>query len=166
MPQLDWSRFSLKIYINAPIQKVFDMWTSRADLENWFLRKAEFRSADGAMRGSNDRLQVGDTYDWLWHGHPDSTAEHGVITETNGKDRFQFIFGNAGTVTVKLKDMGDCTEMILTQENIPTDEQNRMNFHVGCSTGWTFYFANLKSILEGGLDLRNKNVLYSNVINS
>ncbi|MFI5196443.1 MAG: SRPBCC domain-containing protein [Chitinophagales bacterium] len=76
------------------------------------------------------------------------------------------IFTKAGIVTVQLKDMGDATEMILTQTQIPTDEQSRMNFHVGCSTGWTFYFANIKSILEGGLDLRNKSLSYSNVINS
>ena len=166
MSQPDWSKFSLKIYINTPMQKVYDAWTTRANLENWFLRKAEFKKPDGILIVNNDMIQKGDTYEWLWHGHPDTTAEHGVVTEANGKDRFQFIFGKAGTVTVQLKDMGDCTEMVLTQDNIPTDEQSKMNYHVGCSTGWTFYFANIKSILEGGLDLRNKNSSYSNVINS
>lgn len=29
--------------------------------------------------------------------------------------------------------------------------------HIGYKTGWTFYLANLKSILEGGIDLRNRN---------
>ena len=166
MSQLDWSKFSHKIYINAPMQKVYDAWTTRANVENWFLRKAEFKTPGGALRENNDQLQKGDTYEWMWYGHPDTTVEHGVVTEANGKDTFQFIFGGAGIVSVQLRDMGDCTEMILTQSNIPTDEQSKMNYHAGCSTGWTFYFANIKSIMEGGLDLRNKNPSYSNVINS
>ncbi len=166
MSQIDWSKFSIKIYINAPMQRVYNMWTTRANLESWFLRKAEFKMPDGIVRANNEQLQKDDTYEWMWHGHPDTTAEHGVVTEANGKDLFGFVFGVAGIVLVQLKDMGEATEMILTQDNIATDEQSKMNYHVGCSTGWTFYFANVKSIMEGGLDLRNKNPLYSNVINS
>ena len=30
------------------------------------------------------------------------------------------------------------------------DDASRANYHLGCLTGWTFYLANLKSILEGG----------------
>ncbi|MFI5196444.1 MAG: SRPBCC domain-containing protein [Chitinophagales bacterium] len=93
MSQLDWSKFSLKIYISAPMQKVYDAWTTRANLENWFLRKAEFKMPDGTLRENNDQIQKEDTYEWMWHGYPDTTAEHGVVTEANGKDRFQFIFG-------------------------------------------------------------------------
>jgi len=58
------------------------------------------------------------------------------------------------------------TEMILTQDQIPTDEQSRYDYHVGCSTGWSFYEGNIKSVLEGGMDLRNKNPGLTNVINS
>ena len=166
MSRYDWSRFSQKIYINVPMQQVYNAWTTRANLESWFLRKAEFTAPDGTVKERNSLIQKGDTYEWLWHGHPDTTAEHGVVTEANGKDRFQFVFGKAGVVTVQLTDHGDVTEMLLTQEQIPTDEDSRANYHIGCSTGWAFYEANIKSILEGGLDLRNKNPAYTNVINS
>ncbi len=166
MSQYDWSRFSQKIYINAPVQKVYDKWTTRAGLESWFLRKAEFKTPDGVLKEHDSLIQKGDTYEWMWHGHPDTTVEHGVVTEANGKDRFRFVFGKAGIVTVQLTDHGDVTEMLLTQDSIPTDEESKANYHVGCSTGWTFYEANIKSILEGGLDLRNKNPAYTNVINS
>ena len=166
MSQYDWSRFSQKIYINAPMSLVYDAWDTRSGLEGWFLRKAEFRKPDGQLRDLNSPIEVGDTYEWMWHGHPDTTAEHGEVTEANGKDRFTFIFGEAGIVSIQLRDLGTDTEMMLTQSRIPTDEHGKASYHVGCSTGWTFYLANIKSILEGGHDLRNKNPAYSNVINS
>jgi hypothetical protein len=39
-------------------------------------------------------------------------------------------------------------------------------FFIECGLGWTFYLANLKSILEGGLDLRNKNPEIQKMINA
>ncbi|MDR5590738.1 hypothetical protein [Christiangramia sp. SM2212] len=69
----------------------------------------------------------------------------------------RFIFGKAGVVRLKIKEKLDETILELKQENIPTDEESRYNFHVGCKTGWTFYLLNLKSILLDGPDLRNKN---------
>ena len=166
MPQPDWSRFCHKIYINATPQQVYDAWTTRYGLESWFLRKAEFKMPDGAVRAPGSSIQKGDTYEWLWHGYPDTTAEHGAVTEANGKDRFQFVFGKAGVVTVCVSPKAGMTEMILTQDQIPTDEQSRYDYHVGCSTGWSFYEGNIKSVLEGGMDLRNKNPGLTNVINA
>jgi hypothetical protein len=54
----------------------------------------------------------------------------------------------------------------LHQYNIPDDDESKALYFVGCGEGWTFYLANLKSILEGGIDLRNKNVSINNVVNS
>ena len=54
----------------------------------------------------------------------------------------------------------------LTQDNIPPDDNPATNLHIGCGEGWTFYLANLKSYLEGGIDLRNKNEKIQGVINS
>ena len=162
----DWSKFVIKIYINAPMQTVYDSWAIPERLEQWFLKRALFKDISGNDRAINAAVQVGDTYIWNWHGHPDTMTETGTIVIANQKDCFQFQFGKAGLVMVCLKEVLGQTEMLLTQENIPTDEKNKFNYHVGCSTGWTFYFANLKSILEGGLDLRNKNIELTNVINS
>ncbi len=166
MSQIDWSKFTQKIYINTPMQKVYDAWTTRSNIEGWFVRKGEFTKPDGTVRASDSAVQQGDTYEFMWHGHPDTTVEHGVVEEANGKDRFRFVFGAAGVVDVSLREVGNATEMTLTQAQIPTDEKSRHDYYVGCSTGWTFYLANIKSIYEGGLDLRNKNTAYKGVINS
>lgn len=75
----------------------------------------------------------------------------------DGEKMFKFKFGDAGNVTVEVADIGNgVAEMTITQTDIPTDESGKQNYHVGCSTGWTFYRCNMKSILEGGVDIRNK----------
>ena len=54
----------------------------------------------------------------------------------------------------------------LTQYNIAVDDRSKSNFHVGCMQGWTFYLANLKSLMEAGIDLRNKNEKLQRMMNS
>ena len=70
------------------------------------------------------------------------------------------IFGNGTDILTTLG--GQVVE--LTQSRIPDDENH--GIYVDCSYGWAFYLGNLKSVLEGGIDLRNKNVDIKNVINS
>jgi len=111
-------------------------------------------------------VQMNDTYRWLWFGYGDDTVEYGTILEANGKDRFRFTFSGGCIVTIRI--IQEQNEMLceLTQENIPLTEEGRVYYHIGCMKGWTFYLANLKSILEGGIDLRNKNEKLADVINA
>ncbi len=160
----DWSRFVKRMNIRAEISEVYKAWATREGLEQWFLRYAGFTAKDKTPRDRHQFVQEGDTYEWLWHGYDDSTVESGEILEANGKDVLKFIFGKAGVVTVTIKAEHNETIAELLQEHIPADEKGNAYFHVGCSTGWVFYLTNLKSILEGAHDLRNKNIALKNVV--
>ena len=162
----DWTRFVRRIPVTAERQAIYDAWATRKGLESWFLRKAEFRAPNGKALDGLQFAKAGDNYEWLWHGWSDDVVERGEVLEADGKDHFRFSFGKAGIVDVEIKTEGKETIVELTQESIPTDEPSKAMFHLGCSTGWTFYLANLKSILEGGLDLRNKNENLKNLVNS
>jgi hypothetical protein len=135
-------------------------------MEYWFLRLSEYKKPDGSVRNNDELVTKGDCYKWLWHGWPDDMIENGDILDCNGKDQFKFSFGKAGNCAVKIYSQQNETIVELVQDNIPTDEQGMHYWHLGCKTGWTFYLANLKSRLEGGIDLRNKNENLKNVINS
>lgn len=165
-PTIDWSRFVTRIPVQAPIETLYHAWATTGGIESWFLRLGEFKSRDGTTREPEEKIQVGDTYKWLWHGWPDETVEYGQIFELNDHDYLKFSFGKAGVCTVHIKIEEGEHIVELLQENVPTDEKGKYEFHVGCKTGWTFYLANLKSILEGGIDLRNKNVQLKQVLNS
>ena len=39
----DWSRFVVRININAPVQKLYDAWATRAGMEYYFLRVSEYK---------------------------------------------------------------------------------------------------------------------------
>jgi len=156
MAQNDWGSFTQTMYYNVPVSKVYTAWTTRTGLESFFLSQAEFTKADGTIRDYDSPMQKGDTYKWRWYGY--SSEEYGEITEANGIDRLGFIFGKAGVVTITMREEQGGTFMTLIQEQIPCkDDTDKFNYRIGCATGWTFYRANLKSVLEGGIDVRNKN---------
>lgn len=166
METYDWSRFQLRIPIRQEKQTIFRLCTTQNGLESWFLRKASFTKPSGAVIDRDVVVEAGDTYEWLWFGFSDDVIERGTVLEQNGLDRFRFIFGKAGNVTIHLKEEGGELLVELTQDEIPSDENSRVNYHIGCSKGWLFYLANLKSIAEGGIDLRNKNMQLKDVISS
>lgn len=166
IPTIDWSRFVTRINISAPVETIYKAWTTRDGMESWFLRLCEYKDKNGEELAGDVQVVVGDSYKWLWHGWPDDTVEYGQILDMNDKDLFKFSFGKAGICTVQIKTEADEHIVELAQEEIPTDDAGKHNYYVGCKTGWTFYLANLKSIVEGGIDLRNKNVKLQQVLNS
>ena len=166
MSNYDWSRFITRININAPTDKVYWCWATREGMEYWFLRLSEYATPNGELKTTGEFVQKNDSYRWRWFGYPDDVTETGTILEANGKDLFKFSFGKAGNCTVGIKKEEGETMVELLQDNIPVTEEGMHYWHVGCKTGWTFYLANLKSLLEGGIDLRNKNEKITSVINS
>jgi hypothetical protein len=162
----DYTRFTKKVAVKAPINVIYGLWATQAGLERWFLRKAPFTSADKKLRAPDEYAAVNDTYEWMWHGWDDTAVERGTVLEANGKDHFKFSFGKAGIVTVTLREQDGLTIFELLQENIPANEESMWNYFIGCQIGWAFYMVNMKSILEGGIDLRNRDEKLGKVVNS
>jgi len=166
MADFNWSRFEVRITVKASQKDLYKAWATKKGMEQWFLRLSEYKKPGGTLRTPNENVEAGDIYRWLWHGYPDNTAETGSILDCNGKDFIKFKFGAAGDCIVNIKTEEGENIVELIQENIPTGEDGKENYHLGCKTGWTFYLANLKSVMEGGIDLRNKNEQIKRVINS
>jgi uncharacterized protein YndB with AHSA1/START domain len=162
-----WSEIRLRINIDTTIEKAYNAWTTQAGLESWFLRMAKAKDAKGQTKKETDIMVKGDTYDWAWHGFPDDVNHSGRVLEANGKDRFVFSFSMDCPVTISIyKELGQVI-VELVEENIPTEATGPMFKHyLSNTTGWTFYLTNLKSVLEGGLDMRNYDVNLKNVITS
>lgn len=166
----NWCSFTVRININAAPAAVYEMWATSAGMEKWFLRLCEVKSVDGHLKAAGDFLTTGELFLWRCYGWSDDVEERGEILEANGTDQVRFTFGQEGAekmvCSVKIyKEEGE-TICEIIQENIPDNEKGKTYYHIGCLTGWTFYLANLKSLLEGGVDLRNKNERLKKMINS
>jgi uncharacterized protein YndB with AHSA1/START domain len=162
----DWTRFTKRVAINAKPDAIYRAWATCHGLESWLLRGAECSKVAGGGRDKQDYFMPGDRYLWAWHGWGDEANLRGEILETNGTDRLKFTFHDPMVVTIAILREHETSLVELRQENIPDDDQGRSTYFVGCGEGWTFYLANLKSTLEGGLDLRNRDPRLERVINS
>lgn len=170
MHQFNWTTFTKKINIKATEAAVYRMWATSEGMEQWFLRHCYYTQSTGEALGQDTLVQNGSRFTWHWHGWPDTVNEKGEILHANNTDSLSFTFGQKGAegmiCNVRIYSEAGETICELVQENIPVDEKGKSYYFVGCNTGWTFYMANLKSILEGGIDLRNKNVALNDVLNA
>lgn len=160
----DWSNFTRRITVNQPAFAIYEAWALPSQIERWFLRTAEYVGFDGKPKDRDLAFEAGDAFLWCWHGYLDDVNESGTVVEANGQDKFAFTFTHGCLVTVTIKEEHGETVIELTQSQIMDDPDR--NSYIDCSYGWTFFLANLKSVLEGGIDLRNKNVDIQNVVNS
>ncbi len=166
----NWSSFTKRININnTTIEKVYKMWATIDGMEQWFLRMCAYKKTETEWYSAFENVETGAKYSWYWHGWPDDVTEKGEIIEANNIDTIKFNFGQKGAetmqCTIKIYTESETIICEITQNNIPTDENGKTHFHIGTLTGWTFYLTNLKSILEGGIDLRNKNDQLKNLLN-
>lgn len=166
MSAFNWKQFTKRIAIHAAVDAVYKAWTTREGLESWFLRQALFTDAQGKEHHRLESIQAGDHYHWLWFGYDDNAKEEKEVLTVNGRDRLQFTFSGDCIVTVTVKQEAGETICELTQQMPMEDEDRQRGFYLDCGSGWSFYLVNLKSILEGGIDLRNKNVDLRDMINA
>jgi uncharacterized protein YndB with AHSA1/START domain len=153
-----WTKFKVTADYNTDIRSLYLAWATPAGLESWFLRRAEFYTIPHRLREPQEFILNEDIYEWYWHGYGDDTAQSGQILEVNGTDRIRFTFSGDSIVTVDISSRNGVSIIELTQENIPIEEEPAQSLFVQCQISWVFYLANLKSILEGGIDLRNKRI--------
>jgi len=181
----------LRINTSAPVEKVYAALATKAGLESWFLKKADISSgaaagagmagaagveegavgavggtvgAGGSLRQPGDKIQKGDEYEFRWHGHPDSMSHKGKIIAADGKSQFTFTFSQDLPVSVSIYKECDETIVELVETFDPTDEGVAKKHYLGNMKGWIFFMINLKSVLEGGLDMRNRKEELRNVL--
>ena len=162
----NWKQFTKRIPIKAPPKAIYEAWATQQGLETWFLRLAQFTKKDGTHRPRNSAIEQGDRYLWRWFGYEDTVMEEREILAANGWDQLQFSFSGNCIVTVSIKQEQGENICELVQQMPMEEETEQQHFFIECSAGWGFYLANLKSVLEGGIDLRNRNNNLRQVINS
>ena len=164
MENFDWTSFTKRIAVKSSLSEIYNAWTKASELEKWFLKKVNFYDLDETSFEHNANVFENLHYEWYWYLYDQPMK--GIITSVNGKDFIQFTFEGECLVDVKLEEIDDYVVVTLRHYNIPSDNNAKQFVRLGCSNGWTFYLTNLKSIYEGGLDLRNKDEKFIPMINN
>jgi hypothetical protein len=160
----DFSTFKLRVNVRTSVENAFQAWATSAGQRSWFLGKTIYTDPEGRVRGDNEIAQAGDSHAMYFPFNLNEPIVRGKVLKTNGKDLFSFSFANDIPVTITIYKEHDETIVELIESNLPTDEGAVARQFVSDSKGWVFYLTNLKSTLEGGLDLRNTNEAIKNVI--
>lgn len=163
MENFDWTSFTLRVAIKASKATLYKAWASK-DIEKWFLSEADYFDNNQQPIDATQLATVGNSYLWRWFLYEDT--EKGKVTQANGEDFFEFTFAGDCLVGITLSEENDHTVVTLTQKNIPTDDNSKKYIRLGCHGGWSFYLVNLKSVYEGGLDLRNKDNRFKPMLNN
>lgn len=163
MKDFNWTEFTRRIAVKALKSQLYNAWTRPDEIERWFLSRAVF-TQDGEETLPYSNAQSGAEYAWSWYGY--DVTERGRITKANGIDHIQFTFAGECLVDVILREEHEAVVVELRQHNIPTDDASKREIRLGCASGWSFFLLNLKSVYEGGLDLRNKDDRFKGHINN
>jgi uncharacterized protein YndB with AHSA1/START domain len=164
MKNFDWTQFTNTIAIKADISQLYNAWAVPLELERWFLSDATFLNSEGREIAKSDSIEAGNAYQWQWFLW--DTTEMGKVVKANGKDHIQFTFAGDCLVDITFETYHDGTIVTLKQTNIPTDDKSKQDIRLGCYNGWSFYMVNLKSVYEGGHDLRNKDEKLKPMLNN
>ena len=164
MKNFNWTTFTRKIAVKAKLSDIYDARTKPSEIEKWFLSNANYYDENTKLIERESNIKKNHSYEWSWHLY--DIVEKGEITEVNGKDFLQFTFAGECLVDIKLSQQNEYVLVELTQKNIPIDDESKRGIRLGCDSGWSFFLVNLKSVYEGGLDLRNKNTDLKGMINN
>lgn len=164
MKNFDWSSFTIRINIKTTMNDVYRAWTSSGELERWFAKKATFFAPDRQVLPPGELAVSGSKYQWSYFLQ--NEVENGKYWEANGKDYLKFSFAGDCEVDVKLMEKYNWIHVELAMRDIPTDDISKQEIRLGCYKTWSFYLVNLKSVLEGGLDLRNKDENFKPMLNN
>jgi hypothetical protein len=163
MNSIDWTSFTRVIAVNTSLTDIYNAWSKSSEMERWFLSKAVFYDEAQNAPDKNTCASSGCSYAWQWYLYDET--EKGKVLEANGRDFFSFTFAGDCIVEVTLTEVNERVVVKLTQKNIPTDDVSKKNIRLGCDSGWSFFLVNLKSVYEGGLDLREKNERQTGMVN-
>jgi len=164
MNNFDWTKFTKKIAVKADMKTIYDAWTVPAELEKWFLSTALYFDEQNNQADATANIQGGQSYKWTWFLY--DGEENGKVVKTNGTDALDFTFAGDTLVQVRLSEQNGWVIVELTQKDIPTDDDSKRNVRLGCESGWSFFMVNLKSLYEGGNDLRNKDPELKGLLNT
>ena len=147
-----WDKFRLEIFIRCDIEQAFKAWATPSGIRTWFRNDVRVQR-DGSPISQDAMLRPGD--EMMWADFVGQELAPSNILEVRENSLIKQTFDSKKILlTNKFQRVEKDVLVELTQENMPTDPNGMAAWHLSCFTGWTFRLANLKSVLEHKIDIR------------
>ena len=148
----DWGQFDVHVFIAAKPVDVIDRWLTIDGMESFFVKMMRITTPDGVERAVDESARPNDHFIWRWHN---GRTVSGLFLQPSRDNEARFTFGES-EVSVRTARFKDGTLLRLRQENIPDTETDRMHVHVNCRASWVYFLTVLKTLMETGVDCRDK----------
>jgi hypothetical protein len=136
--RINHNEFRSSLAIEAPVDKVLEMFIDPCQLKNWFVQDIQFTDKSSGE------------YTCTWDG---GKIQTGVFNFYKKEKKFCFNMDNIQCeVIVKKRNQGSLIVSRLTNLYFEFDLIKLLNYN--CY--WTFYLTNLKTFTEFGIDLREQ----------
>lgn len=149
----NWGKFRLEIFVRCDVEKAFRAWATTQGIQSWFRNDVRVLRGGEALHDGRTYLAVGD--EMLWADFEGQELAPSKILDVKEKISITQTFDSKTILlTNRFRAVPGGTVVELTQDKMPTDPDSRAAWHLSCFAGWTFRLANLKSVLEHGIDIR------------
>jgi uncharacterized protein YciI/uncharacterized protein YndB with AHSA1/START domain len=165
----DWLGFTQAIHVRTDAASAWRMVATCDGLERWFVARADAWTHDGREWPRDRALEQGARVRLTWRGAgesddrgrcaPAEQTEDDDVLRTEAPQRIRTgWYENKGWVEFRLMPRADGRVTVeLEQRMHPTSDFRLLEgAYTGCREGWAFYLANLKCVLEHGIDLRER----------
>ncbi len=151
-PLVDWTQFRLHVAMDVQPDRVLESWTTAAGMESFFVEMMQVTSPGAALREGDESAQGGDHFIWRWDSGNCIVGEYLTVVPNS---EAVFTFGES-KVRIKVIPYLSGTLLELHQFDIPDTPADRMHIHANCRGAWVYFLTVLKTLLEHGVDGRDK----------
>jgi len=149
---VDWAQFDLHVAVDAKPERILEVWSTVDGLESFFVEMMRISRPDGVERATNEPAEPGDKFVWRWQN---GRCVMGRYLEPQADNEVRFTFGES-KICISVKPYQDGSLLRLKQYDIPETEEARMYIHANCRGAWVYFLTVLKTLLEKGVDGRDK----------
>jgi len=145
----DWNVFDVHLYLDGSPAEVLRYWQTAEGFTRFFVAEMTV----GSGNGDETTLAPGSRYSW--RGIHDYSSEGQFLRITD--ELVEFSFGTRYQVIVSVTPLGTGTRLHLRQSGMGDEDSEQVHGALNCRSCWIYFLVNLKSIVEYGIDLRDRN---------
>jgi len=151
-PAKDWTTFDLYVAIDAEPSTIMSSWSTINGMESFFVQMMRITGPDSVELEPDTEARPGDRFVWRWHNGRRLVGEY---LQAKTKNEVQFTFGDSKVSVVALP-YKTGSLLRLRQYDIPDTQEARMHIYGNCRAAWVYFLTVLKTLLEHGVDGRDK----------